>query len=245
MTMSPSSFQVELEGEATSARAYAPEGTPLGATWVFAHGAGAGQTSPFIVRFASALAERGVQVITFNFPYMERGKRVPDRANALESCYRAVIREAVARSPGAALFVGGKSLGGRIATHVAASADDVAEQVSGIICLGYPLHPPGQPSRLRSEHLPRIRAPVLIAQGERDAFGSPEEIRTAIGAMEAPVKLFVVEGGDHSLSVGKSAPTRQVESDRRVQDAIAAWIKQAIGSREREAAPNAPGRGPA
>ncbi len=183
---------------------YAPTGpTSKNVHIILAHGAGAGQRHPFIAGVARQLAKAGVDVWTFDFPYMEQKRRAPDRAPVLEDCFRQVI--AFAReSAGApeALFIGGKSMGGRIATHLAAQAD----QLAGVFALGYPLHPPGKPEQLRTAHLGSIRVPVLIVQGERDAFGTPAELGQAIGAMKARVTLEVVEGGDHSLATrGRSA----------------------------------------
>jgi predicted alpha/beta-hydrolase family hydrolase len=152
---------------------------------------------------ARRLADASIDVWTFNFPYMEQKRRAPDRAPILERCFRRVID--VARDsagPPDALFVGGKSMGGRIATHLAAQGD----QMAGVFALGYPLHPPGKPEQLRSEHLGAITVPVLIVQGERDTFGTPSELSQAIAAMNAPVTLEIVEGGDHSLATrGRSA----------------------------------------
>ncbi len=183
---------------------YAPIGTASkNVRIILAHGAGAGQRHPFIAGVARQLAKAGVDAWTFNFPYMEQKRRVPDRAPVLEDCFRQVIAF-VQESAGApdALFIGGKSMGGRIATHLAAQAD----QMAGVFALGYPLHPPGKPEQLRTAHLGAIRVPVLIVQGERDAFGTPAELRQAIGAMNARVTLEVVEGGDHSLATrGRSA----------------------------------------
>ncbi len=218
-------FQVETNGDRVTAQLYAPEGERPRSTFVLAHGAGAGQFSSFIVRFATGLAKRHIQVVTFDFPYMERGKRAPDRAPALEASYRAVVGEVLARHSPGSLFIGGKSLGGRIASQLAAADDELAKKLAGLICLGYPLHPPGLPNRLRDTHLPRIQTPMLIVQGERDAFGSPDEIRAAIRSMKGRAQLFVVEGGDHSLSVPKSSPVPQEEIYRRVEDEIASWMR--------------------
>jgi predicted alpha/beta-hydrolase family hydrolase len=191
-------------GAQTSAIRYAPTGTASkNVRIILAHGAGAGQRHPFITGVARQLAKAGVDAWTFNFPYVEQKRRAPDRAPVLEDRFRQVIafaRES-AGAPGA-LFIGGKSMGGRIATHLAAQGDPMA----GVFALGYPLHPPGKPEQLRTAHLGAIRVPVLIVQGERDAFGTPAELRQAIGAMKARVTLEVVEGGDHSLATrGRSA----------------------------------------
>ena len=129
------------------------------ATLILAHGAGAGQPSPFIVRFARALAGLGVDIVTFNFLYTEQRRRIPDRAPQLEACYRAAVMRTRSAEPSRAtlpLFVGGKSMGGRIATQVAAA--DPSLRVSGLVLLGYPLHPPGKPNQRRDAHLPRSAA---------------------------------------------------------------------------------------
>ncbi len=222
LAVSRQPLQVEVDGDRVTAQVYAAESETMSSTFVLAHGAGAGQFSPFVVRFARGIAQRGIRVITFDFSYMQHGKKAPDRAPKLESTYRAVVRQGAPNGRGK-LFIGGKSLGGRIASHLAAADDELARRLCGLICLGYPLHAPGQ-ARLRDAHLPQIRAPVLIVQGERDAFGTPEEIRTAIRAMSAPVKLFVVEGGDHSLAVPKSGPRTQEEIYRLVEDEIIGWM---------------------
>src|ERR1700733_7963415 len=129
-----------------------------GVTLILGHGAGAGQTSGFMVSFATALAARGIETVTFNFSYMEQGRRLPDSKDKLEACYRAVI-ETVRRKTGGKLAIGGKSMGGRIATQVAAGD---APDVAGLVLLGYPLHPPGKPDQLRAKHLPAIKAPMLF-----------------------------------------------------------------------------------
>ena len=216
-------FQVEVEGDRLAAQVYQLESGRASSMLVLAHGAGAGQFSSFIVRFATGLAKRGIHVVTFNFPYMERGKKVPDRAPKLENAYRAIIGAVFERFASVSLFIGGKSLGGRIASHLAAAEDELAGRIAGLVCLGYPLHAPGSPV-LRDAHLPRIRAPVLIVQGERDAFGRPEEIRSAIRSMSARVQLLPIDGGDHSLSVPKGGPVPQEEIYRRVEAEIANWM---------------------
>ena len=205
---SDASVSVALDaGVQTSAIRYAPTvSASKNVRIVLAHGAGAGQRHPFIAGVARQLANAGVDVWTFNFPYMEQERRAPDRAPVLEDCFRRVIAFA-GESAGApdALFIGGKSMGGRIATHLAAQEEPMA----GVFALGYPLHPPGKPEQLRTAHLGAIRVPVLIVQGERDAFGTPAELRQAIGAMKARVTLEVVEGGDHSLAT-RGSPSGQL-----------------------------------
>ena len=152
----------------TSARAYRATDRSANATLVLAHGAGAGQQSAFITGFARGLAERGIDVLTFNFLYTEQRRRVPDRTEKLEGCYRAAIAAARDHFDRPSLFIGGKSMGGRIATHLAAADDAEALGIGGVVLLGYPLHPPGKPAQLRTEAgqavLP-VRVTTTIAAG--------------------------------------------------------------------------------
>jgi hypothetical protein len=196
------------------------------ATLVLAHGAGAGHKSPFMVGFARGLAERGIDVLTFNFLYTEQRRRVPDRTEKLEACYRAAIAAARQHFGRESVFIGGKSMGGRIATHLAAADDAKALGITGVVLLGYPLHPPGKPEQLRAAHLPRIKVPMLIVQGERDPFGTPDELRRTFEPLSRQVTLHVVENGDHSL-----APSRRADAIAStyasLQDVIASWMANA------------------
>ena len=190
----------------------------LNALLVLAHGAGAGQRHPFMLGVSKALAARGVDVVTFNFPYMEQGRRVPDKAPVLEQRFRDVI-EAARAIPGLAtyrLFAGGKSMGGRMATHLAAQGLD---GLSGVVALGYPLHPPGKPDQLRVAHLAGISVPMLIVQGERDAFGTPLELAPHLAGLKA--RVHTVSGGDHSLAV-KGTPAPAMYDT--VASVVAGWI---------------------
>jgi uncharacterized protein len=197
---------------------------------ILAHGAGASQTASFMVRFATSLAARSIDTVTFNFVYAEQRRRVPDRNDKLEGCYRAVI-EAVRSgklhddAPRRKLVIGGKSMGGRIASQVAARGQ---EGIAGLLFLGYPLHPPGRSDQLRSKHLPDIRAPMLFVQGSRDAFGTPEELRQVFRGMEAAADLCVVEDGDHSFKVPKRSAMPQEQVHAFVLDAIVRWLHQRV-----------------
>ena len=225
-------FTVALEGgDAVGAVAYAAGGpTSAEATVILAHGAGAPQTHPFMTSFARGLSTRGLDVITFNFLYMERKRRAPDPAARLEACYRAVIDTARQRMKRGSqrLVVGGKSMGGRIASQVVAAGTEAGGTTAdGVVLLGYPLHPPGRPDKLRDVHLPAITAPMLFVQGSLDTFGTPDELRPVVTRCWA-AELHVVEGGDHSLKVrGKDALTAD-ETYASVQDAIAAWIAKTL-----------------
>jgi predicted alpha/beta-hydrolase family hydrolase len=196
---------------------------------ILAHGAGANQASGFMVHFAGALAARGIDTVTFNFLYTEAGRGLPDRNDKLEACYRRVVeacREGifpkhVARDR---VAIGGKSMGGRIGSQIAAAP---GADIAGLVLLGYPLHPPGKPDKLRTRHLTGIRAPMLFVQGARDAFGTPDELTPFISKLAAPADLFVVEGGDHSFKVAKKvAPQEQVYE--RVLDEIDGWLRRML-----------------
>ena len=227
---SPSELTVRLEtGAATTALVYAAAGDdhpPLGSTLILGHGAGAGQRSVFLVDLARALSALGVDVVTFNFLYTEQGRRMPDRAPALEACYRAVIDAVRAHVESArrALFIGGKSMGGRMATQVASA--DPRLPIAGLVLLGYPLHPPGRPSERRDKHLPAIGRPMLFVQGTRDAFGTPDELTPIVGALVPAPTLHVVANGDHSFKLSKKNPEVQAAVYAGVQHAIVGFIRR-------------------
>jgi predicted alpha/beta-hydrolase family hydrolase len=189
-------------------------------TFVFAHGAGAGETHPWMIRVAEGLAAHGIRVVTFNFPYMEAHKKVPDKGPELEQAFARTWREIAAHARGP-MFAGGKSMGGRIASQTAAKAAFDPAPV-GLVFFGYPLHPPAAPKQRRDRHLPSITQPMLFLHGTRDSFGSPEEM-TALMQTLPTATLQLIDGGDHSLV----APKRQDPEGRSVDtaiDAAARWI---------------------
>ena len=216
------------ERDSVTALVYlAPKKVRLGITLILGHGAGANQLSGFMRLFAKGLAERGVDVVTFNFVYMEQGRHVPDPKPKLEACYVAVIDAADKHKKlkGNRIAVGGKSMGGRIGSQVAATEDNAA-RIAGLVLLGYPLHPPGRPDKLRDAHLPEIKAAMLFVQGSRDTFGTPEELRGVFKKHHLSPTLHVVEGGDHSLKVPKSVGLPQDQVYAAVMDTIADWLQQ-------------------
>ncbi|MFZ9901882.1 MAG: alpha/beta family hydrolase [Vulcanococcus sp.] len=175
------------------------------ATLVLAHGAGAPMESPFMNQIADGLAQRHWRVVRFNFPYMVRSvqsgkKAAPDRLPTLISAFEAEVRAAAA--DGMPLWIGGKSMGGRIASLI---LDQVATEagVQGGICLGYPFHPPGQPDKLRTEHLQTLKTPCLILQGERDSFGKRGEVEGY--GLAKSIQVSWVSAGDHSFKPTKSS----------------------------------------
>ena len=181
-----------------------PDKAPL--TFAFAHGAGAPMDTPFMSSFAEGLAEAGVRVARFEFAYMagrRHGgkKRPPDRQPVLLDCWRAVI---AALGP-ERLVIGGKSMGGRMASLV---ADETA--VRGLVCLGYPFHPPGKPERLRTEHLTCLRTPSLIVQGTRDPFGTREEVEGY--DLSPSITIHWAEDGDHGLKPRKASGRSEAQN---------------------------------
>ncbi len=224
------------DGTRVTAVAY-PASTAALATLVLGHGAGANQYSEFMVRYATGLSARGLDVVTFNFPFTERGKKLPDPQPVLEECYRAVLSDISGdpRLGSRPLFVGGKSLGGRMATHLAATlaidAGSVATwptRLRGVVLLGYPLHPPGRPQQVRVSHLPAITLPMLFVQGTKDAFGTPSELRVFADVLPARCEIYPVSQGGHSFDVPKRSGVPQDAVDAAVQDRIVEWIRAVI-----------------
>lgn len=169
---------------------------------LLAHGAGAGMESPFMTQVARGLAERGVGVARFSFPYMLRrsqGVRVPpDRAPVLLAAFRSAAEELAGQSGVQRLIIGGKSMGGRMASML---ADELG--VRGLLCLGYPFHPPGQPEKTRVAHLATLKTPCLIVQGTRDGFGTAEDVRKY--KLSDAISFNWIEDGNHDLTPRKRA----------------------------------------
>ena len=190
------------------------------AALILAHGAGAGQKSPWMVKAAQALAERGISCATFDFPYITAGRKTPDRAPILEDHWRKVLADARPELGDLPVFIGGKSMGGRIASQVAAQG---VPGIAGLLFLGYPLHPPGKPQERRDAHLPAIKERMLFVQGSKDAFGTSEEIRALLPKLQRAT-LHEIAGGDHSFKVsGRGAPKPDVMLDG-ILDVVRAWI---------------------
>ncbi|MDU0354878.1 alpha/beta family hydrolase [Paraglaciecola aquimarina] len=180
--------------------AQSTEGDEPLATFVFAHGAGAGQDSEFMQYMAQRLSAHNINVLRFNFAYMqlatELGKRrPPDRANKLLAHFQQVLAELDTHLP---VFIGGKSMGGRMASMLLEQS-----QARGCICMGYPFHPPGKPEKLRTEHLVTISKPVLILQGERDTFGTRQEVSQY--TLSEHVSVSTLADGDHSFKPRKAS----------------------------------------
>jgi predicted alpha/beta-hydrolase family hydrolase len=194
------------------------------AALVLAHGAGAGQMSQFIVRAARELTARRLSIATFDFPYITAGRSVPDRAPVLEGAWRQAIDAARAAFGGLPLLIGGKSMGGRIASHVASQRE--IGDIAGLVFLGYPLHPPGKPEQRRDAHLPAIAEPMLFVQGGKDTFGTADEIAGLLPSLQHAT-LHEIAGGDHSFKV-PGGKTKQEPAFQEVMNAVAAWAEAII-----------------
>lgn len=193
---------------------------------ILAHGAGAGISSPFLEAMAERLEERDLALTLFEFAYMAGrrsggAKRPPPRAEALVDEYRACVDAIRTGYPRATLVIGGKSLGGRVASLL---ADELYEKksVAGLVCLGYPFHPPGKPDQLRTEHLKNLHCPALIVQGERDPFGSRAEV--AKYRLSRKITFAWMNDGDHDFGPrGASGFTRKANLAA-AADAVAAFV---------------------
>jgi len=171
---------------------------------VLAHGAGAPMDSPFMTAFAEGLAKNKIRLARFEFPYMQRRraegtKRPPDRGPKLEAAWHEVVAELRQGMPKQGkIIIGGKSMGGRIASMIAEEAS-----VDGLVCLGYPFHPPGKPEKTRTEHLAALKTPTLIVQGTRDALGTIDDVKAY--KLSKAIKLHWLEDGDHSFKPRKAS----------------------------------------
>jgi predicted alpha/beta-hydrolase family hydrolase len=226
------SWQVQTEQKATTATWYrarprAEERSVFSRELaiVLAPGAGAGHDHPSFVSLASACAGRGIHVVTFNFPYAEAGRKRPDPPPVLQRTWRDVVASVHARPdfPSSALFAGGRSMGGRIATEVVAAEGAAAMGIVGIVCFGYPLRPPQYSAPRSVAHFARLGVPILIVQGTRDAFGEPDDIRGATDGLTG-VDVLAVEGADHALRVPRSAGRSPAAFLDEITARVAAWM---------------------
>ena len=187
---------------------------------VLAHGAGAGMRHRFMNQLAAALGERGVATLRYHFPYMEAGRRRPDRPALLEATVRAAVAEAARRAGDLALFAGGKSMGGRMTSQ--AQAAEPLPGVRGLVFAGFPLHPPGAPATARAEHLARVRVPMLFLQGTRDELAGLDLLQPIVLRLPHAF-LDVVDGADHSFAL-PAAQARIRSPVAELADAAAGWM---------------------
>jgi predicted alpha/beta-hydrolase family hydrolase len=209
-------------GDTVSAVIARPVGPAAAETAVtLAHGSGADMTNPFLVAVADGLAERGYATVRFNFRYTEHGRRAPERAPALEACYRSIVEQVRATLHPRRLVIGGKSLGGRIASRIVA----FGVHVDGLLFLGYPLHPPGKRDRLRVEHLVGIRVPMLFFAGTRDPLCDLDRLHYNVGLLTAPAKVHIIPDGDHSFNVLKRTGRSAEEVREEIIEVSDRWMQ--------------------
>ena len=208
-------------GAAETSAAYEPavEGDDV-ALLVFAHGAGGNMSDRGVVATANALRARGIGVVRYNFLYKERKSSRPDAMPQLMDTVSAVVARARAELRPARLIIGGRSMGGRAASMLAAG-DFAAD---GLLLLAYPLHPPGQPEKLRDAHLPSIRMPVLCINGTRDPFCTPALMERALTTVTASWQMHWIDGGDHSFHVPRSSGRTDAEVVEEFADVSRRWV---------------------
>jgi predicted alpha/beta-hydrolase family hydrolase len=196
----------------------ADDSAAASAAIVLAHGAGQGMHSPFMTYFHTELARRGFLSIRFNFDYMNEKRRMPDPQPKLQARYRSVVAGVTSQYKPRRLFLGGKSMGGRVASYI---AGDTAG-VDGLIFLGYPLHPPGKPDQLRDAHLYVLKMPMLFISGTKDTFAGRDLLEKTVAKIGSNATLVWVEGGDHSLKRGR----KDAESLQIAAKTIEDWVRE-------------------
>ena len=188
---------------------------------VLAHGAGAGMRHAFLERMAQALAARCVATFRYEFLYMEKRAGRPDPPAVAAARVREAVDAAAVVGPGLPLFAGGKSFGGRMTST--AAAEQPLPGVRGLVFLGFPLHPPGRPGTSRAEHLDRVTVPMLFLQGTRDTFAQLPLLEPVIARLKPRATLHLIDGGDHSFRVPKSAGRTPEDVMNELADTIARW----------------------
>ena len=190
------------------------------ATVITAHGAGGTMDTPSIVGLQEQLTSNGVTAVRFNFLYSEKKKRAPDRQPALVATWRSVSDWVKKELKPKKLFLGGRSMGGRMASYLVAEG----YPCSGVLFLAYPLHPPGKPDRQRKDHLPKIKVPMLFVSGSRDAFATLELLEPVVKTSKA--KLHLIEGADHGFRVPKKYGRTPKQVDEEVSAAVMKFISE-------------------
>jgi uncharacterized protein len=197
------------------------------ACFVFAHGAGAGMTHPFMEQVAGGLCDRGIATLRYQFPYMVRASRRPDPPAIAHAAVHAAVEEAARSCAGLALIAGGKSFGGRMTSQAQAIAPLAG--VRGLAFLGFPLHPAGKPSDARAKHLSDVDVPMLFIQGTRDKLAEPQLIEPVVKRLGASATLHLVQEADHSFHVPARSGRNDRDAMREVVDTLSAWIIATAG----------------
>ena len=193
------------------------------ACFVFAHGAGAGMTHPFMEKFANGLCERGVASLRYQFPHMEKGSKRPDPPAVAQATVRAAVALAKKNLPRLPLIAGGKSFGGRMTSQSQAIAP--LESVRGLAFVGFPLHASGKPSTERAEHLDRVDVPMLFLQGSRDTLAEAALIETVVKRLGPLARLHLVDGADHSFHMLARSGRTDADVMGEILDAFVNWVE--------------------
>lgn len=202
---------------------------PPTARWllVLGHGAGAGMTHPFLEKLAKELAEARVATLRYQFPYIEQGRRVPDKPEALVATVAAAVARARETAPELPLLAGGKSMGGRMTSQ--AAAEGLLGPVTGLAFFGFPLHPPNRPGTKRAEHLAKVDVPMLFLQGTRDTLADLALLRPICEKLGSRATLHIVQEGDHSFHVLKKAGKTEAEVLKELAETTARWVAKLDG----------------
>jgi len=218
----PTALTLRVDSEhAVSALLDVPQGETR-AAFVFAHGAGAGMTHPFMSAIAQALVARGVATLRYQFPYMEQRSKRPDRPPVAHATVRAAVDATVRSLPGVPLIAGGKSFGGRMTSQAQAAAP--LPGVCGLAFLGFPLHPPGKPADERAAHLTDVHVPLLFLQGSRDELADLALLRPVVTRLASRATLEVFPEADHSFHVLARTGRRDPDVRADLVDRFVAWI---------------------
>ena len=215
-------WRIAVGAQETSA-IYQPAATNRKAVFVCAHGAGGHMGDRGMERLAGVLGDQGLDVVRFNFLYRESGSRRPDPMPRLVECFAAVVAHASRELGAERTIIGGRSMGGRAASMMAAEGFSCDR----LLLLAYPLHPPGKPEKLRSAHLPKIKVPVLCINGTRDAFCTRELMEKALESVQTGWTMHWLDGADHSFRVLKSSGRTDAEVYREIGDASGRWLATA------------------
>jgi uncharacterized protein len=218
--ISPQKLDIEITGSG-SVSALMIRPAEARACYVFAHGAGAGMTHPFMETFAAGLGDRGIASLRYQFPYMEKGSRRPDPPAVAHATVRAAVAEAGRSCPGLPLIAGGKSFGGRMTSQAQAIAPLAG--VRGLAFLGFPLHPAGKPSSDRAKHLAEVRVPMLFMQGTRDTLAEVTQIEPVVTSLGPSASLHLVRDADHSFHVLVRSGRNDREVMKEILDTFSTW----------------------
>jgi len=226
---SPQALKITVDGAGTTVSALLQSPPAARALYVFAHGAGAGMTHPFMAAFANGLAEREIATLRYQFPSMEKGARRPDPPAIAHAAVRAAVAAAAGAAPGLPLVAGGKSFGGRMTSQAQAAAP--LPNVQGLVFVGFPLHPAGKPADERAQHLQQVALPMLFLQGTRDELADLGLLRPVIESLGERATLELFDNADHAFHVPARTGRRDADVRHDMLDATVRWIDRILDPR--------------